>query len=115
MLAARQVETQENQIQQEITDLILFLILQLQQVAVVLAHIGLVILHIKQENLEDLVAAAVLELHQQLAQVGQEHQVKVTLVGKPTEEVRIMAVAAVEKMLLVLMGQVQQVVMAVRA
>jgi hypothetical protein len=107
VLAAQQVELQENQIQQEITDLILFLILQLQQVAVVVAHIGVVILHMKQENLEDLEVAAPLELQQQLVLVGQEHQGKVMLVDEPMEVLLIGVQAAAEKMRLAAMLQVQ--------
>jgi len=85
VLVAQQVEIQDNQIQQEITDLILFLIPQLQQVVAVLVHIGLVIPHIKLVNLAVLVEVEALELQQQLVLVGQEQQGKVTLVGKPME------------------------------
>jgi hypothetical protein len=107
VLAARQVEIQDNQIQREITDLILFLILQLQQVAVVVVHIGLVIPHIKLVNLEVLVEVEPLEPQQQQVLGGQEQQGKVTLVGKPMEVNLIGVVAVAEKMRLAAMLQVQ--------
>jgi hypothetical protein len=113
VLVVRQAATHANQTRLATTVLILFLVLQLQQVVAVAVRIGLAIQHTKLDDLVALAVVVLLVLPQQPALVALELLVKEMLEDRLMVAVHIGALVVAAKMRLVLMQQVPLLAMVV--